>query len=152
VRSLAVIVAWCSATACSQGSKTDAPQAAVAPAPIGSSECAACGMVVREQPAPRAQLVHTDGTRAYLCSLGDLAHYQAAPSAHGKPRARFVEVLDPTHDPRARVLTEQPWVSAESASYVVGIAREAIMGKPALAYRSAEQAAAVVAAHGGKLV
>ena len=31
--------------------------------------CTACGMVVREQPAPRGQVIHRDGTRVFLCDF-----------------------------------------------------------------------------------
>lgn len=119
---------------------------------IGPHECAVCGMVVREQPAPRAQLVHRDGERAYFCSLGDLVQYLRAPSPHGKVEAVFVEVQDPAADPRETRTAERPWSAAGEATYVVGVERSGpIMGPPVLAYSSRESAAEVAREHGGEV-
>jgi len=117
---------------------------------IGTSECATCGMVVAEQPAPRGQLVHRDGTRTFFCSLGDLYHYQAAPSPHGKALAIFVEVLDPANDPLALDLAEQPWAPVGEASFVLGLKRVGIMGTPLVAYQSREDAEKTAQAHGAR--
>ncbi|MCB9556605.1 MAG: nitrous oxide reductase accessory protein NosL [Deltaproteobacteria bacterium] len=122
---------------------------AVAP---GTAECAACSMVVREQPAPRAQLVHRDGTRQFFCSIGDLAQYLRAPSKHGPVEAVFVEALDSAADPKKTTRTLHPWIAAKDASYVVGVDRPGIMGKPVLVYRREADAKRVADAHGAKLL
>jgi len=125
---------------------------APAPAAIDGQEDAVCGMVVREQPAPRAQVLHADGERAFFCSLGDLLVYLSAPSPHGAVRAVFVEVLDGD----GRSLTPQtgphPWRRADDAVYVVGVARRGIMGAAVLAYADAALAEGVAAAHSGAQV
>jgi copper chaperone NosL len=136
---------------CDRGTAKDAPQAASSAAPIGLAECAACGMVVREQPAPRGQVVHRDGTRAFLCSLGDLAQYLRSPSPHGDVTDVFVEVLTPSSDPAQKDTSEQPWVRAADAVYVVGVAREGVMGRPVLAYRSRADAQKALAHAGGEI-
>lgn len=147
---------WCFtvvalACACRDSSSEQAKAAAAVAAPIDVAECAACGMVVREQPAPRAQLVHRDGERAYFCSIGDLVIYLRAPSPHGDPVAIFVEVTpaDEAHDPTILDTRERPWVPAESATYLVGIDRPNIMGPPVLVYDSEAAADDGVARHGG---
>ncbi len=117
---------------------------------IGVEECAACGMVVREQPAPRGQLVHRDGQRAHFCSVGDMVQYLRAPSRHGKVTAAFVEVLDPAVDPKLTSTALRPWIRAESAGYVVGVHREGIMGPPVLSYAEPAIAAQVAMAHQGQ--
>jgi len=117
-----------------------------------TAECAACSMVVREQPAPRGQLVHRDGTRRFLCSLADLVQYMRAPSKHGKAKAVFVEVLSPGTNPKKNSAAPRPWVRADRAHFVVGVARSGVMGTPALAYRRAEDAAKIAKAHGGRVV
>ena len=42
------------------------------PEALADQEDAVCGMLVRDQSAPRAQVVHRDGARFFFCSLGDL--------------------------------------------------------------------------------
>ncbi|HMR06754.1 MAG TPA: nitrous oxide reductase accessory protein NosL [Polyangiaceae bacterium] len=137
--------------ACQSKSSTDTTAASASAAPIGIAECAACKMVVREQPAPRGQAVHRDGTRVHLCSIGDLVQYLASPSPHGNATAVFVEALEVNFDPKGSDTKERPWVAAESASYVVGVDRERIMGPAVLSYRERGEAEAAAKAHGGKL-
>ncbi len=130
------------------------PEAAGAPLraePFGAAECAACGMVVREQPSPRAQLVHRDGTRAHFCSVGDLLTYHDTPSPHGKPAAAFVEANDPKAlDTNSKKVLL--WLNSEAAHFVVGVQREGVMGLPTLAYDEAGAAQRVAKALGGRVV
>lgn len=137
-------------TACDKKPSDAGNSAGTAAAPIGAAECSACGMVVREQPAPRGQVVHADGKRVHLCSIGDLVQYLAEPSPHGKPTAIYVETLDPAQDPKQNATEERPWAPAESAGYVVGVERRGIMGKPVLAYPSRELAVTAAARHKGQ--
>ena len=118
----------------------------------GTAECAVCSMVVREQPAPRAQVVHRDGARRFLCSLGDLVQYLRAPSRHGKVEAVFVEVLDSTQDPTRVSAEPRPWVRWEAAHFVVGVARSGVMGVPVLAYRDSDDARRIARAHQARVV
>lgn len=148
--SLLAFVSLFGAGACDKKPSADSEATAAVASAIGLSECAACGMVVREQPAPRGQVVHRDGTRVFLCSLADLVQYLQAPSKHGSPVSVFVEVLDPAAAPKEKSTAERPWARAEEAGYVVGVEREGIMGKPVLAYPSAAAAAAAAARHGGQ--
>lgn len=136
---------------CKRGEAPDKRAASHAAESFGPSECAVCGMVVREQPAPRGQVVHRDGTRAHFCSLGDMVQYLRAPSPHGKVQASFVEVLDAGADPRQTSTVERPWQAAEQVSYVVGVTRSSpIMGAPVLTYPTRAAAERVAGAHGGR--
>lgn len=121
----------------------------VVPVELGLEECAVCGMVVREQPAPRAQVVHRDGTRAHLCSIGDLRAHLASPSPHGKALGAWVEELPTGTAPDALGTAPRPWLAAEAASYVVGVPRPAVMGEPVLSYATPAQAAEAAATLGG---
>lgn len=126
---LALVLSGCSET---ETEERDTPAVA---APIASSECAACGMIVREQPSPRAQLIHRDHTRAFFCSIADMLTYLRAPSPHGEATAFFVEVGDPASlDPLAYDTAPRPWIAAADAHYVVGVERERVMGAPVLVY------------------
>jgi len=116
---------------------------------MGPATCAACGMVVSEQPAPRGQAVHRDGTREFFCSLADMVQYAEIPSPHGALTHAFVEALDPATDPLETDVAPRVWVDAEAAGYVLGVARKMIMGTPVLAYADAAQAKAVAESAGG---
>jgi nitrous oxide reductase accessory protein NosL len=135
------------------GPATDeTPRAADVPIAIADQEDAVCGMLVREQSAPRAQVVHRDGERAFFCSIGDLLVYLDAPSPHGPAREIFVEVMEPDEDPAKHHTEAHPWHDARSAAFVVGIERPAIMGEPVLAYADATEARRVAEAHAGARV
>ncbi len=135
--------------ACS-GDRPAAPtQPTIEAVETGVAECAACGMVVREQPAPRGQVVHRDGHRAHFCSIGDMVQYLRAPSPHGKVQAAFVELLEPAADPKRTDRATRPWSAAEEASYVVGVHRDGIMGPPVLTYADPSAAGEVARKHGG---
>jgi len=131
-----------------EAAKRAAPAVATA---IGIAECAACGMVVREQPAPRAQLIHRDGTREHLCSIDDLVQYLQAPSRHGRATSIWVEALEVDFNPAAADIKERPWIPAEGATYVVGVQREHVMGNAVLPYDTRERAQAAATKHGGAL-
>jgi nitrous oxide reductase accessory protein NosL len=128
----ALIAAGLLAIAC--GPRDDGGAVADAPVAIEDQEDAVCGMLVRDQSAPRAQLVHRDGERAFFCSIGDLLVHLAAPSPHGPARAVFVEAMRADEDPGASHTGPHPWLPAEAAAYVVGVERSGIMGAPVLVY------------------
>ncbi len=141
-------------TLCAFGCKDKAAASgatAASAAPIGDDECATCAMVVREQPSPRAQIVRRDGTRQMFCSIGDMLQGLQAPSPHGGAVGIFVEVLDPAKDPTKTSVEPRPWVAAESASYVVGVPRQGVMGPPVLAYAARAQAEAVAKQRSGHM-
>jgi len=122
------------------------------PQPMGEAECDVCGMVVREQPAPRGQLLYQDGSRAYVCSIGDLRADLAAPSPHGKVVATWVESLPADFDPAAPPDGALPWIPADQARFVVGFARAGTMGQPGLSYADQAEAEAEAKKVGGHVV
>lgn len=146
---VAAVMLWLAACGGNEGTR-DGVAAAEAVAIEQHHECAACGMIVAEQSAPRAQLVHRDGTRQFFCSLGDLRAYLGAPSAHGAVVAVHVELLDPAADPRAFSVEARPWSPAADASFVVGIDKPRVMGAPVMAYATPDAARAVAARYGGQ--
>jgi len=105
-------------------------------------------MIVSEQPAPRAQVLHRDGTRLYLCGVADLMLHLAAPSPHGQPVEIYVEAMEADEDPRAARFGEHEWVRAGDAVYRVGDERPPlIMGEPVMVYRDRETAESAIS-HG----
>jgi copper chaperone NosL len=103
---------------------------------IDSEICGACGMVVREQPAPRAQVVHRDGKRVYFCSVGDMIQYTNTPSPHGKVKHIFVERQTVAVQPQIHDTHPHVWQDARTAHYVMGVKRSGIMGPPVLVFSS----------------
>jgi len=136
-------------TGCGGGESADE---AVAAENIGLDSCVLCSMTVAEQPAPRAQVVHRDGTRIFLCAASELGPYLEAPSSHGKPSAVFVEVLAPGDDGSEVSNGIHPWVLSGTASYVIEGPRRPVMGKPVLAFAKRIDAEEVASAIGGSVV
>jgi copper chaperone NosL len=119
------------------------------PIALSDQQGEVCGMFVREQSAPRSQILHSDGSRFFFCSIGDMLVHLGAPSPHGRAKAIFVEVLQPEQDPSQPHFGPHPWVPAADAFYVVGIDRPGIMGAPVLTYAARSEAEHVAAQHAG---
>jgi nitrous oxide reductase accessory protein NosL len=119
------------------------------PVALRDQEDEVCGMLVREQSAPRAQITHRDGSRFFFCSIGDMLVHLGAPSPHGRANAIFVEVMEPQEDPSQSHTGVHPWVLAEDAVYVVGVERPGIMGEPVLTYATRSNAERVIERHAG---
>ncbi len=149
--SLCLCLSLCLAlVACSSRDSTPAEATTHGATAIGTAECAACGMVVREQPAPRGQLVHRDGTRRHFCSIDDMRQYTRAPSPHGKVTEVYLETLAPGADPAEHATHEHAWVPASQAHLVRGAPRKGIMGEPVLVYETAAEARDAAARVGGE--
>ncbi len=146
------ILALTLTTACSSKQSTTEATTNHKAEAFDDAECAACGMVVREQPSPRAQLVHRDGHRAHFCSMGDLLTYHKAPSSHGKPAAVFVEVMPPEAKASIHDRAALPWAKAANASYVVGFSRPGIMGAPVLVFADTKAAKTAAIRERGRMV
>lgn len=134
---------------CSCKSEKTAQVQDLMPHAIDDHECASCGMLVREQPAPRGQLVHRDGERLFFCSVSDMVTYLEAPSPHGAVLESFVETLDSGDDPMLPAIAPRPWEKSKNAQFVVGVDKPGVMGRPVLVYPSAEQASAIATKHSG---
>jgi copper chaperone NosL len=151
--SLVALGACLAAPACDRRDARATAAAAASAAPVGGATCAACGMVVREQPPPHGQVVFHDGTRAFDCSLADLAQTLSEPSPHGAPERIFVEALPSEVAPTAIGLeTPVTWIDATTASYVLGVPRKGVMGQPVLVYASRSDADRIARAYGGRVV
>lgn len=125
-------------------------QAEAPAAPVASegAECAVCGMVVDEEPGPRAQVLRADGTREFFCSMADLRAALASPSPHGAARQTWVEPVEELSPHGA----PGHWESAERLSYVVGFENPGVMGRPALAVLDPATAQRLAEAKGGWIV
>lgn len=123
-------------TACRQEQPTHRSHTATVAENATTETCAACGMVVREQPAPRGQVVYRNGTRSFLCSIDDLVHFLAVPSPNGKPLTIYAEVMPDGYESDKRSTAWQSWDDANELFFVTDIERAAVMGKPALTFHT----------------
>jgi nitrous oxide reductase accessory protein NosL len=135
---LAMLAQW--GLAC-DSAEVPLSRAEIGPEAIANQEDAVCGMLVREQSAPRAQVIHRDGTRAFFCSVADLLAYLEAPSPHGTVLRTYLEVMEPDESPTRSHTRAHPWSEAGQASFVVGLKRPSIMGPPVMVYRDPDAAA-----------
>lgn len=124
--------------------------ATAAPEPIADHDCGACGMIVREQPSPRAQVVHRDGTHVWFCSIADVVAYLGSPSGHGRIEQIWVETLAADADPAADDVADRPWAHASDAAFVLGVERERVMGAAVLAFATRADADAAASRLGAR--
>jgi len=126
------------------------------PAALVEQEGEVCGMMVREQSAPRGQVIHRDGSHFFFCSLGDLLVHLSVPSSHGAVEQVYVELMNVSEDPMQLHMGEHPWVAIDAAVFVVGVARPVfvvgvarsqIMGAPVLTYATSDEADQVMQGH-----
>lgn len=134
------------------GGRAAVDQAPALPESLVGQACGVCGMVVQEQPPPRAQLVHRDDVHVHFCSVGDLRAYLDAPSPHGPPRQAWVEVVPGDFDIGTAAALPLPLLAVEEATYVVGFTRPLVMGRPALAFEAVDEARSAAARLGGFVV
>jgi nitrous oxide reductase accessory protein NosL len=133
------------------GSDQPSAVASAVPEPIADHECGACGMIVREEPSPRGQLVHRDGTHVWFCSIADVVAYMGAPSPHGRVEHVWVETLPAEVDPTQNDAAPRPWAEAVQAHYVTGVLRERVMGQAVLVFASEADARAAASRLGGRV-
>ena len=119
---------------------------------VDGEECGACAMIVREQSAPRGQVLHRDGTRHFFCSVSDMLAWLEAPSPHGEAVGQWVEVLNPEADPADFDSAPKPWAPADQVTYVIGVPKPRVMGQPILTYRARVLADARAKQHEGARV
>ncbi|MCP4498830.1 MAG: hypothetical protein GY822_02550 [Deltaproteobacteria bacterium] len=135
--------------ACDKRVVAEIESTAMTPEDLRGKECAACGMVVAEQPAPRGQLVRRDGTREFFCSVGDMHVHLNIPSPHGKPALIWVETLPSSMKLDDRELQEQPWKNVNDVVFITGVKRKGIMGKPVLVQETQAEALTMAKRLGG---
>lgn len=134
------------------GQPTAERTSAVAPEGLTGQSCAVCGMIAREQPPPRGQVRHRDGTHLHFCSLGDMRAHIQAPSPHGAVTDSWVEALPAGYERADRSRAPLTWIPAEQASYVVGFERPRVMGVPALSFEMVSDATEAARRVGGRVV
>lgn len=138
----------CLFTACGQ-SEPGAKGSNLKPEPFDTEECHVCSMVVREQPAPRGQLIHRDGTRLYFCSISGMIQHMHTPSPHGKIEMTWVEIAPADISPQDMSFDPKPWWLLEDSFFVTGIKRKGTMGKPIMCFGGKQEALNFSQAHSG---
>jgi len=141
-----------SLAACNRDNSPSTEADSVVAKNVETETCSACGMVVREQPSPRGQVVYRDGSREFLCAIDDLVRFLEVPSPKGKPVKIYAEVMPDDHDLADMDTKGQPWVEADKLFFITGIERGGVMGAPALSYKTQEAAQKAARKYNGKVV
>lgn len=117
-----------------------------------ADECEVCGMILREQPAPRGQIVHRDGTRFYFCAIADMLAYLDVPSRHGAVVATYAEVMPADATAEDIDVSQRPWRLVEDVTFVFGGLERPVMGEPMLTFGSAAEGTAAAERLGARAV
>ena len=149
---LLAILCLLALASCQQKEALASTSESTQPIDAETDTCAACGMVIREQPAPRGQVIHRNGDRQFLCSIDDLLQYLDLPSPSGKPISIYCEVIPDAQPPSDMETSFQAWKEASSLFYVVGIKRKGVMGAPVMSYSTTKAAENAAKNFGGKVV
>ncbi|MES2148440.1 MAG: nitrous oxide reductase accessory protein NosL [Pseudomonadota bacterium] len=137
---------WCAALvlgACSQVAPS-----VIALEPGADAACALDGMVLKDFPGPKAQILYAEGRPDYYCDLMELFAVLQAPEQKRKVAAIFVQDM-------AKADWEHPsghWIAARGALFVVGSKKAGSMGPTFGAFSTREAAAAFVQLEGGNIV
>lgn len=121
------------------------------PKPVAGTACSVCGMSVDEQPSPRAQAQHRDGSHHHFCSVSELQAWMSAPGPLGAPITTWVEVLPPDLDPGLHDTAPQRWREPEK-TWFISVPDRRVMGTPILAYASVQDATQAAAAYNGTAI
>jgi copper chaperone NosL len=123
-------------------------QPIVALEPNGDTACAVDGMLLKDFPGPKAQIVYAEGKPDFFCDLMDLFSTVLIPEQRRQVAAVFVQDMGKTN-------WEHPqgnWIDAKTAIYVAGSKKPGSMGATFGSFGSMQDAQAFVKAEGGRIV
>lgn len=132
---------------CGQGSDTASDCKPIVLA--DDRECALCGMTISNFPGPKGQACLDDDKTLGFCSTNDLFSWAWQPDSKPRIRALFVHDLSRTgwKEP-----SDEEWMDAGDALYVVGHDREGAMGRSPAPFSKRGDAEAFASEHGGKVL
>ncbi|MCC5857917.1 MAG: nitrous oxide reductase accessory protein NosL [Ectothiorhodospiraceae bacterium] len=112
-------------------------------------DCALCGMTVIRHPGPKAQACLRDGRVLPFCSVHDMLSWAWQPESGPSIRVLYVHDLSLTgwNQP-----SDDAYVPAEEAVYVVGHDQRGAMGHSPAPFSDRGDAEAFAEAHGGDLL
>jgi copper chaperone NosL len=135
---LALLLAACSRTI----------EPIVALEPGGDTACALDGMLLKDFPGPKAQIVYAEGKPDFFCDLMDLFSTVLVPEQKRRVAAMFVQDMGKTgwEHPQGN------WIDAKTAIYVAGSKKLGSMGTTFGSFANMQDAQAFMKTEGGKIV
>ncbi len=129
--------------ACSEVVKQSGPQE-----PAADTACALDGMVLKDFPGPKAQVLYAEGKPDFYCDLMELFAMVLAPEQKRAVAGVFVQDMGKADwaSPSGH------WIAAKTALYVVGSRKAGSMGATFASFADKLDAAAFVKAEGGTIV
>jgi copper chaperone NosL len=127
---------------------SDAARTVAARDPADDAACALDGMVLKDFPGPKAQIVYQDGQIAVFCSLTEL--FEVLYSGESKRAIQALYVQD-----MGQADWQQPrghWIDARKALFVVGSRKMGAMGPTFGAFAQQQDAQAFSAREGGRVL
>jgi copper chaperone NosL len=123
-------------------------QTASALEPNGDTACAVDGMLLKDFPGPKAQIIYAEGKPDFFCDLMDLFSMVLSPEQKRKVAAVFVQDMGKTDwdHPQGN------WIDAKTAIYVAGSKKPGSMGMTFGSFSKMQDAQSFVKAEGGKIV
>jgi copper chaperone NosL len=110
--------------------------------------CAVDGMLLLNHPGPKAQIVHSDGTRTFYCDVREALEARHDPEQGHTVAQVFVQPMD-GRDWAAR---PDGWAELERLHLVLGSRRMGHMGPTVVPFRQRAAADAFSAAEGGRVL
>ena len=122
------------------------PQA-VAQEPSNDTACALDGMMLKDFPGPKAQILYVEGKPDFFCDLMELFSTTLMPEQKRQIAAMFVQDMGKTDwdHPSAH------WIAAKTAVYVVGSKKLGSMGPTFGSFANAQDAEIFAKKEGGKI-
>ncbi len=111
-------------------------------------ECALCGMTIVRFPGPKGQACRRDGRQLAFCSVSDMLSWAWQPESGPNIAALYVHNLSHTDWDEP---SDEHWMDADKAWYVVGHDQQAAMGHSPAPFSSRDDAEAFAERHGGQL-
>jgi copper chaperone NosL len=116
--------------------------------PSDDTACAVDGMLLKDFPGPKAQIIYAEGKPDFFCDLMDLFSMMLSPEQKRKVAAAFVQDMGKTDwdHPRGN------WIDARTAIYVAGSKKPGSMGRTFGSFSNLQDAEAFMKTEGGRIV
>lgn len=126
-----------------------AQQASVGPVdPASGEQCQLDGMVLRDYPGPKGQILYADGSIEYFCDTIELLSLYLAPEQVRKVAGVYTQDM-------AKTDWDAPaghWIDASKAFYVQGSSRTGSMGPTFASFSTRADAEKFAGEFGGKVL
>ncbi len=116
--------------------------------PTRSTTCSLDGMLLKDYPGPKGQILYDNGEREFYCDTVELLSIYLRPEQQKRIRALYTQDMGKTEwrEPHDN------WIDATKAYYVRGSDLHGSMGPTFATFSNQSDAEAFIRKHGGKLL